>query len=90
VNTSPQPGQARDAGPFATRRQADTAVADILGDRGRWDILARNLLAGALAAAGVELGGYDETVTEWLSRFEPATVAVIAGWVTRAAAGGDR
>ena len=42
------------------------------------------LLCEALTAAGVELGGYDHRIAEWLSTWEPQTVAVIAGWVQRA------
>ena len=42
------------------------------------------MLLGALAAAGVYVGRYDLRIAEWLSQWEPATVAVVAGWVTRA------
>jgi hypothetical protein len=45
------------------------------------------LLCGALSAAGVELGQFDHAIALWLSNYEPATVAVIAGWVSRAGAG---
>jgi hypothetical protein len=45
------------------------------------------LLAGALAAAGVDLGAYDERIAGWLAGWETTTVAVIASWVTRAADG---
>ena len=47
-------------------------------------------LCRALAGAGVALGAYDHQVVAWLAGFEPQMVAVIAGWVTRAAAGGTR
>jgi hypothetical protein len=43
------------------------------------------LLTDALAAAGVELGAYDQRVLGWLCGWEVTTVAVVAAWVTRAA-----
>lgn len=49
----------------------------------------RRILTGALGAAGVDLGGYDEFILEWLATTSnPETCAVVAGWVTRAAAAG--
>lgn len=36
------------------------------------------------ALAGVELGAYDCRVLDWLTTWEPSTLAVIAGWVKRA------
>ncbi len=45
------------------------------------------MLLDALAAAGVYLGPYDHQIAEWLANWEPQTVAVIAGWVRRAAEG---
>ena len=42
------------------------------------------MLTEALAAAGVELGGYDERIVSWLAGYEPQMVAVIASWITRA------
>lgn len=44
----------------------------------------RRLLGEALETAGVDMGRYDDRIAEWLSQWEPQTVAVIAGWVTRA------
>lgn len=35
------------------------------------------------ALAGVELGAYDHAILDWLTVWEPSTVAVIAGWVKR-------
>jgi hypothetical protein len=43
------------------------------------------MLLDALAAAGVDLGAYDHAIAGWLAGWEPQTVAVIAGWVQRAA-----
>lgn len=41
------------------------------------------LLAAALGEAGVELGAYDRRILAWLVGWEPQTVAVVAGWITR-------
>jgi hypothetical protein len=46
------------------------------------------MLAEACVAAGVELGAYDRRTLAWLSQWEPTTVAVIAGVMTRAHAAG--
>ena len=47
----------------------------------------RAILAAAFEAADVELGAYDRFIADWLATWEPATCAVVAGWITRAAAG---
>ncbi|SHI66976.1 hypothetical protein [Streptomyces sp. 3214.6] len=44
-----------------------------------------SVLSDTLTAAGVELGAYERVIIDWLSRWEWATVAVIASWVARAA-----
>jgi hypothetical protein len=44
-----------------------------------------SVLRDTLTAAGVELGEYEGLIIDWLSRWEWATVAVIASWVARAA-----
>lgn len=43
------------------------------------------VLRDTLTGAGVELGAYERQIIDWLSRWEWATVAVIASWVARAA-----
>jgi cell division protein YceG involved in septum cleavage len=43
------------------------------------------ILRDLLAAAGVELGAYDERIATWLAGWEWGTVAVIASWIQRAA-----
>lgn len=43
------------------------------------------ILRDLLAAAGVELGAYDERIARWLAGWEWGTVAVIASWIQRAA-----
>jgi hypothetical protein len=45
-------------------------------------------VTGALGAAGVELGAYDERIAAWLTTWDPETVAVVLGWVERAHAAG--
>lgn len=47
----------------------------------------RAILAAAFEAADVELGAYDRFIADWLAIWEPATCAVVAGWITRAATG---
>ena len=42
------------------------------------------MLLSACAAAGVELGAYDRHILAWLAGWEPQTVAVIAGLISRA------
>jgi hypothetical protein len=73
------------AGPFATERQAWHA-ADVAAPGSPMGPEAnRALLLDALNAAGVQLGAYDRRIVDWLANYEPATCAVIAGLITRAA-----
>jgi hypothetical protein len=44
-------------------------------------------LIAELSAAGVELGAYDQRIAEWVAGWDWMTVATIASWVRRAAAG---
>ncbi|WP_128803697.1 MULTISPECIES: hypothetical protein [unclassified Streptomyces] len=44
------------------------------------------ILRETLSDAGLELGQYERMLVDWLSRWDWATVAVIASWVARAAA----
>jgi len=46
------------------------------------------MLISACVAAAVELGGYDRHVLLWLSGWEPAACAVVAGLIARADAAG--
>ncbi len=85
-----RPGQA--PGPFDTEQQARQlpavrAVYDAFDrDPGVGKMAPHNLrlLLDALAGAGVYVGAYDIQIAQWLAGWEPATVAVIAGWVQRA------
>jgi hypothetical protein len=87
------------AGPYETERQARQAAIAAAGPpRPGWSILSEaqlhNLLLDACEAAGVQLGDYDRRILAWLTHYEDATVAVVAGLIERAAAagraGGDR
>jgi hypothetical protein len=44
-------------------------------------------LAGALKAAGVELGAFDDAIAGWLAGWEPETVQTVVRWIEAAAAG---
>ena len=76
MDSMPQTGPNVSAGPYETAREAQQAVTS------------PNLvvLLDACRAAGVELGAHDKLIIEWLARYEPSTVAVVAGLIRRAAA----
>ena len=84
-------------GPFDTEQQARElpavrqvyAAFDADPGAGKMAPHSLRMLLDALASAGVYVGRYDVRIAEWLSQWEPATVAVVAGWVTRASRGGD-
>ena len=48
------------------------------------------MLEDACSAAGVEPGAFDHRILLWLAGFEPTTCAVVAGLISRAAAGSAR
>lgn len=50
----------------------------------RLDIAKANLIQLAAALSGIELGGWDRSIVEWLADYEPSTVAVICGLISRA------
>lgn len=56
------------------------------------DHLARDTMwrhmTGACEQAGVELGAYDRSILQWLCGWEPETVQVVIGLVSRAHAAG--
>ncbi|MFI5080130.1 MAG: hypothetical protein ACHQCE_03595 [Streptosporangiales bacterium] len=77
------------SGPFSTEAEARKAALAAAGPpRSGWSILAedqrRELLMDACADAGVTLGEYDSRILRWVAGWEDATVAVIAGLITRA------
>ncbi|MFJ6841382.1 hypothetical protein ACIQRE_01785 [Streptomyces griseoluteus] len=43
-------------------------------------------LRETLAAAGLDLGTYDDVIIEWLARWDWSTVSTVASWVARATA----
>ncbi len=73
------------AGPFETERQAADAARHIYDSpHPAWRDGSHRLLEDACAAAGVALGTWDHRILLWLTTWEPATCAVIAGLITRA------
>jgi hypothetical protein len=84
-------------GPFDTEAEA-RAAAQAAADPGLLPIKPpqnRSLLGRVCEASGVAMGRYDGRIVEWLSIWEPSTVVVVAGWITRAyesgrASAGDR
>ena len=73
-------------GPYQTERQA-ARVAAAMRAAADGTTAARNqrMLLQACAAAAVQLGDWDRRVLAWLAGWEPATCAVIAGLIWRAA-----
>jgi hypothetical protein len=75
------------AGPFETEREVAATVRHIYDSppgTGAWTDGCHRLLEGACLAAGVQLGAYDHGILLWLAGWEPSTVAVVAGLITRA------
>jgi hypothetical protein len=91
LDSAPVTGPA--PGPFETEAQvrelpavrAVHAAFDRDPGVGKMAPHSHRMLCEALSAAGVELGAYDHRIVSWLAGWEPQTVAVIAGWVQRAA-----
>jgi hypothetical protein len=80
------------SGPYETERQAADAARHIYDSppgTGAWTAGNHRLLLDACASAGVYLGAYDHRIIEWLTGWESATCAVIAGLITRAHAAGQ-
>ena len=84
-------------GPFQTEAEAQAAslyartTAEWGHERVK-SIAGLNLadLGGTCERARVEVGTYDLRVIEWLAQYEPATVKVIAGLISRAHEAGQR
>ena len=80
------------SGPYETERQAADAARHIYDSppgAGAWGAGNLRLLEDACRAAGVRVGTYDYQILLWLTSWEPATCAVIAGLITRAHAAGQ-
>jgi hypothetical protein len=86
-------GVATVTGPFETEREAREAAqqytgppgASLTGPPGQLATANLAMLTDAVNAAGLELGTWDWRILNWLAGYEPATCAVIAGLITRAA-----
>jgi hypothetical protein len=80
-------------GPFGTERQARESpavravYAEFDRDPGPGQMIAPNtaMITRACDAAGVKLGDWDRRIVTWLAGWEPATCAVFACLVSRAA-----
>jgi len=79
-------------GPYETLAEAEGAVAHILASPPAAVTDGNHrLIEDTLRAAGVELAAYDHAIALWLAgTAAPATVAVVVGWITRAAEHRDR
>jgi len=86
-----QASPAAGRGPYQTGRQAAGAAGAMHAAAGG-SVTAGNyqMLIRACAAARVQLGDWDRRVLAWLAGWEPATCAVIAGLICRAAAAPPR
>jgi hypothetical protein len=73
-------------GPFDAEAQARAAAVAVAepGSSPVKPAKNRRLLGRVCQAAGVAMGRYDDRIVEWLSVWEPSTVAVVAGWISRA------
>ncbi len=86
------PDQITPAGPFENEREvlrlpAVRAVYEAFdADPGPGKMAPHNyrMLCEALDAAGVEVGAFDVRIVGWLAGWEPSTVAVVCGLITRA------
>ena len=75
------------SGPFGTEAEAREAVRYIYNIEpvaGAWLEPSLALLLDTCADAGVAVGEYDSRILHWLASWEPSTVAVIAGLISRA------
>jgi hypothetical protein len=78
-------------GPFETEREArEASWYAKQGQFGAIDAANYAMLADACARAHIDLGAYDWRILEWLAKYEPATCAVIAGLIARAAGPGGK
>jgi hypothetical protein len=78
------------SGPYETEQQAH--AASLWATHGKaqgMDMDAANMADLAAELSGIELGTYDRRIVEWLANWEPSTVAVICGLISRAHAAGQ-
>jgi hypothetical protein len=77
------------SGPYETEREA--LAASLWEQQGRkQDQRTMNLADLAAECSGIRLGAYDRRIIEWLAMWEPATVAVICGLISRARQAGPQ
>lgn len=84
-------------GPFETERDAQQAAVQYTGQpdptvTGQLAEANRAMLLEAINSAGLRLGEYDRRIIGWLAEQPPATCAVVASLIARAAgpvAGGE-
>jgi hypothetical protein len=80
------------AGPFESEHEARSAAHSVIPPAEGSTILTsaqnRQLIGDALGEAGVRTGAYDDQILKWLSGWEDAICAVVAGLVSRAHAAG--
>lgn len=76
------------AGPYETSGAATAASSDVYAAAGigpgALEETNHSRLLDTCKAAGVYLGAYDHRIVRWLAGFEPETVVVIVGLITRA------
>ncbi len=81
-------------GPYETERETFDSpllqqVRDLVAVHGiDQNDINRNHLVQAYTAAGVPLGDYDRQIVGWLTNYEPQTVQVLIGIISRAYASG--
>jgi hypothetical protein len=74
-------------GPFATSREAAGSSGwEASGRAAGRRVGEANLADLESACAGLDLGAYDRQIIGWLAGWEPATVAVLCGLISRARA----
>ena len=81
-------------GPYETRAEAAAEpmpreIADLHGAAPARNVVWRHL-ATACEQAGIDLGEYDRATLRWLCGWEPETVQVVIGLMSRAHAAGTK
>lgn len=80
-------------GPYETDREAGEDARPVYGAMrtgpvGSMAAANERKLVDACREAGVELGAYDRRIITWLAGWDPETVQVVVGIVSRARRGG--
>jgi hypothetical protein len=85
TNSPPAPH----SGPYETGIEATRATFGAFDVPGGFVEYNHGALLDACKAAGIHVGAYDHKILRWLSGWEPETVAVFVGLITRANADGE-